>query len=91
MFYAVIYQLKNKTKDYSNLFNKIKSYGTWMHYIDTLWIIQSSLSADAISESLFPFIDQSKDYLLVIRITSEYQGYLPKDAWEWMSKHKTIF
>ena len=62
-----------------------------MHYIDTLWIIESSLSADSISTQLIPLIDQSIDYLLVIRIASDYQGWLPKDAWEWMRQRAYSF
>jgi len=86
MIYAVIYELKKWRKDYSSLFEKIKEYGTWMHYIDNVWIIESSYDADKISQDLLPLIDQKDDYLLVIKIASDYQGWLPKDAWDWMKE-----
>jgi hypothetical protein len=27
----------------------------------------------------------ANDYLLVVRVTRPYQGWLPKDAWEWVN------
>lgn len=86
MLYAVIYELKNKRKNYTNLFQKIKDYGTWMHYIDNVWIIESTNDANTIYNDIFPLIDQQKDYILVLKIASDYQGWLPKDAWDWMNK-----
>ena len=26
---------------------------------------------------------------LIIKVTNEYQGYLTKEAWEWIRKHVT--
>ena len=84
MLYAIIYDLKNEKKDYSSLYEKIKGYGTWMHYIDNLWIIESSLEVTIISKDLRPLIDQKKDYLLIIELVKNYHGLLPKNAWDWL-------
>lgn len=86
MIYAVICQLKKWWKDYSSLYQKIESYGTWMHYIDNVWIIESTKDAQQISNDLLPFIDQEKDFILVIQIAKNYQGWLPKEAWNWMNE-----
>ena len=86
MFYAIIYELKNKTKDYTGLYEKIKTFGAWMHYIDHLWIIKSDKQATEISTELLPLIDKNKDYIIVIQIAKNYQGWLPKKAWDWLKE-----
>jgi len=86
MLYAVICELKNRWKNYSSLVQKIESYGTWMHYIDNVWVIETWDNADKITEDLLPLIDQDKDSLLIMRLAREAQGWLPKEAWEWMSE-----
>ncbi len=81
----VTYTLRNKTKDYSPLFNAIKTQtGWWWHYFDTMWIIESTLGATAFAQSLYPFIETT-DHLFVVRLAKEYNGWLPKEAWEWLS------
>lgn len=86
MLYAVIYQLKNMRKNYESLYQKIEDYGTWMHYIDNLWIIESSKDADQITNDLLPFIDQKKDFILVLQIARNYHGWIPREAWDWMGE-----
>jgi hypothetical protein len=81
----VTYSLRNQEKDYSPLYNAIqKNTGWWWHYFDTVWIIESNTTADAFAKSLYGFIE-STDHLLVVRITKEHQGWLPKEAWEWLN------
>jgi len=81
----VTYTLRNSLKDYSPLFNAIKSNSLkWWHYIDTAWIVQTNLTPDQFAHKLYPFIEKP-DYLLVVRIHSEHQGWLPKDAWDWLN------
>ena len=85
--YLITYELKNPGRDYSGLYNTIKSLGLWWHYLASTWIIKSSttLSAREISDRLVPHID-SNDYLLVIKIdTTDSQGWLPQDAWDWLN------
>lgn len=87
MLYIITYSLNNKSKDYSNLYNKIKENGLWWHYIDSSWIIKSSRDANTIANELLPFIETS-DNLLVIKIDpTNKQGWLPKDAWDWINRN----
>jgi len=86
MLYAVIYKLKKWGKDYSSLYQKLQDYDAWMHYIDNFWIIDSSKYANDISKDLLPLIDQKNDYILIIQISRDYQGWLPKEAWSWINE-----
>lgn len=81
----ITYTLRNATRDYEALFNAIKNNSSrWWHYIDTAWIVQTSLTPDQFAHQLYPFIEKP-DHLLVVRITGEHQGWLPKAAWDWIN------
>lgn len=84
--YIVTYELNNKSKDYSGLFNAIKVHAYWWHYIESVWIVKSHSTAQEISSGLLNHIDADKDYLLVIKVDSaEKEGWLPQKAWDWLN------
>lgn len=85
MLYAIICQLKNRWKDYRDLYQKIEGYGTWMHYIDNVWIVETTSDVEKITEDILPLIDQHSDFILVIKLAPNYQGWLPKETWDWMN------
>lgn len=83
MIYAINYDLKAPGRDYSGLYNAIKSCGAWWHYLDSTWLINTSLNADGIWKRLEGHVDKN-DNVLVIGVTKDYAGWLSKDAWEWI-------
>ncbi|MBI3559021.1 hypothetical protein HY085_01380 [Candidatus Gottesmanbacteria bacterium] len=88
MKYLITYDLKNKTKNYTTLYEQIKSFGPWWHYLETVWIVKSTQTADFLSRDLLSHIDQSIDYILVIEIKTENkQGWLPQKAWDWLNEN----
>jgi len=89
MVYAIILDLEeNSKRDFRPLYKKIKSLGAWMHYLDSTWLVAPSnlKMANDIYNELKPFIDEEEDYLLVVEVTRNYQGWLPKEAWDWMNQ-----
>ncbi len=81
----ITYSLKTPNKDYSSLFEAIKATAAfWWHYIDDTWIVETNLSAEEFAHKLYPHFTRL-DYLLVVKITREHQGWLPKDAWDWLN------
>ncbi len=88
MKYLIVHELNNKTKNYTELFDTIKSSGTtWWHYLETTWIIESDKTPDKISNIITPYIDKSQDFVLVVKIDAyQKQGWLPKEAWDWLNK-----
>ena len=59
-----------------------------MHYLETLWIINSTESTSSIFDGLFPFIDEKNDYIIVYRLGDNRQGWIPKEAWDWINEQE---
>jgi hypothetical protein len=85
MLYAINYDLKIPGRNYVGLENAIKDCGSWWHYLGSTWLLDAHLSAAQISARLRPHIDDN-DRLLVIGLTNDYSGWLPKDAWTWIQQ-----
>ncbi len=83
MIYAVNYDLKQPGRDYSGLYEAIKGCGAWWHFLGSTWLVDTSLDAAGIWKRLEPHIDKN-DRALVIGVTRNYSGWLPKDAWDWI-------
>ena len=79
----VSYDLNKQGKDYDGLYKVLKSAPDWWHYLDSCWLLKTKLSAQQWFDKLKPHIDED-DYLLVIDVGKDRQGWLTKDAWEWI-------
>lgn len=88
MIYAINYDLKKPGQNYTDLHEAIKDCGTWWHYLGSTWLVDTGLNAEGIWKRLEPYADKN-DFLLVIGVTQDYQGWLPKDAWEWINSRKS--
>lgn len=82
--YCVSYDLNKAGQNYAGLYEELKRTGTWWHYLDSTWLIDTSESVQQITDRLLQRIDKN-DSLLVIRVTREYQGWLTKAAWDWIN------
>ena len=85
--FSITYDLVSPGQNYSKLAEAIKDVGTWWHYLDSTWLVATTLSANSIFERLKSALD-SNDHILVVDIGSDHQGLLPKDAWEWINQHQ---
>jgi hypothetical protein len=52
--------------------------------MDNTWLVATSYSADQFAKLLYPHIVNT-DHLLVMKAQKEYQGWLPKEAWDWLN------
>ncbi len=64
--YIVNYDLRKPGRDYTDLYDKIKSYSTWAHITESMWAVVSSKTAHEIYDDLAQVID-SNDALFVVR------------------------
>lgn len=84
--YSITYDLKAPGRDYSGMYKAIKSTGTWWHYLESTWLVATDESPSQIGEKLRRHIDQN-DRLLIIEIRNNKDGWLSKDAWDWINTH----
>lgn len=87
MNYLVSYDLNKSGKNYDGVYEAIKSAsnGVWCHALESVWIIQSSLSAKDIYGKVAPFIDLD-DRLLVVGLTGEWWGCLDSNISDYLKK-----
>lgn len=82
----VTYTLRNVVKDYSTFFKAIQTGSiNWWHYLEDTWIVSTTESADDFAKKLLPHIETT-DSILVVRIHPEFQGWLAKEAWDWLNR-----
>jgi hypothetical protein len=84
MIYAINYDLKQPGRDYTGLYETIKNCGEWWHYLGSTWLVDTHLGAEGIWQRISQHFDPN-DMALVIGVTSDYQGWLPKEAWDWVN------
>ena len=84
MIYLISYDLKKKPdRDYSGLFDVLKSFSSWWHYLESTWLISTKDDANEIYNKLRPHVNDN-DSLLIIKVNKDRQGWLPKKAWDWI-------
>jgi hypothetical protein len=83
----ISYDLNKPGQNYDKLYEKIKSLGTWWHYLESTWIVTSTLTPSQAFDRLQPALDAS-DSVLIVNITGDtYSGWLPQEAWNWLKKY----
>ncbi len=87
MVYLVAFNLQNKRHHY-DIFLDALQMTNWFNFFDNAWLISTDESAQEITERLERYIKEG-DFLLVIRVTDEYYGLLPDEAWDWLQKERS--
>src|SRR3546814_15075930 len=64
--YIICYDLTNPGRNYQNLYEKIKSYGTWARVTESNWVIVTTKTAVQIRDDLLTVLD-SNDRLFVVK------------------------
>lgn len=84
----VTYDLNTPGQNYKELYEAIKGLGSsWWHYLDSTWLVHSTLNPSQASERLRPAMDKN-DNLLVLNVTGDAAGgWLPQEAWDWINQH----
>lgn len=82
------YDLNKPGQNYEPLLEKLKSYETWWHHLDSTWLIRADLTAVQLRDALRPFIDPS-DELLVIDVTADAAAWVgfQSRAGDWILKY----
>ncbi|ADY20325.1 hypothetical protein P4U05_17105 [Bacillus paranthracis] len=86
--YLISYDLNKSGKKYNELYESLKSYEHYWHYLDSTWIIKTDETTQQIFEKIKVNLDDD-DTLLIIEIKNNKQGWLPQSAWDYLNN--TIF
>jgi hypothetical protein len=83
--FLVSYDLRQPGRSYAALHQAIKALGSWAHPLESVWTVQSSLSAVQIRDSLVRHIDRN-DGLLVTRLAGEaaWHGINHQEVENWL-------
>jgi len=87
MILLVSYDLKVPGRDYAKLFETLKSASGWWHYLESTWVLSTTDSVAAWTDRIRATMDEN-DLFIIIDITGKTRnGWLTKDAWEWLKNH----
>ena len=81
--YQISYDLR-KQRDYESLYERIRSYGTYSHALESTWLIATNETAEQVHNYLYEVMD-GDDGLLVTRLQGEaaWQG-LSSEISQWL-------
>lgn len=87
MNYLVSYDLNTPGKNYSGVYDAIKnaSTGTWCKPLESVYIIQSNLTAQEIYNRVNVYLDSS-DCILVIEVINRSYWRLTKNVSDYLGK-----
>jgi hypothetical protein len=63
----------------------LKRSGKWWHYLQSTWIVVTTETPNALASRVHSSMTKG-DKLLVVEMTNNYNGWLPKDAWDWIQR-----
>ncbi|MFW1746108.1 hypothetical protein ACG9XW_07780 [Acinetobacter guillouiae] len=86
--YSVSYDLNKEGQNYTALITEIKSFNGYCKVMQSYWFICSNDSIQAVSDKLIRHID-TNDFLLVMEVSTNRQGWLNKSIWQWLKRHQT--
>ena len=82
----ITYDLRNSNKNYNDLYEKIKSYGTWAHICESVWFISTADSCVAVRDNLKSVLD-SDDRIFVAELTGIAAWYNIICDSDYLKKH----
>ena len=89
MICMINYDLKSPAASYGSLYEAIKTYGVWWHYLESAWIVKTNDTPKTIYEKLLPSLKKGDSIMIVDITNSAYYGLLPPMAWEWIQNNRT--
>jgi hypothetical protein len=82
--FAVNYDLRVRRKpDYKGLEEELQNSPKWWHYLESTWLILTNETPDQLWSRIASHI-HDQDRVLIIEVRDNCQGWLPKEAWDWI-------
>lgn len=91
MINLITYDLRKPGRDYSSLFEAIKTLGAWAHPVESVWLSDTSCSPAEIRDKLQNLID-SNDILFVVQLRKHWaSSSLDARIVEWLKDLSRIW
>ena len=74
MIHVITYDLRKPGRDYSDLYDAIKSYGAWAHPLESVWFVDTQTDPGGVRDHLQQCID-SNDMLFVCRLVQHWASF----------------
>ncbi len=64
-----------------------KKISDWWHYLNDAYLVVSNLTVNHLYEAIHPALPEKQRLLIIEVKPSNSQGWLAKEAWEWIIKY----
>jgi hypothetical protein len=81
----VSYNITNTSSKFQSV---IQSQPQWLKILNSTWLIATTETVTQFYNKLQPYIDGNNDRLFIGVITSEYQGWLSRNIWDWIKQNQ---
>ena len=81
----ISYDLRTPGKDYVNLWEHLRSYGSWAKPLESVWLVRTAYNAEQVRDSALYHVDQN-DKIFVVDVTSRDSAWknLATEVVEWI-------
>lgn len=89
--YALMFDTDDNL-DYNDVHKKLTSlpcFYSWFHYLRSSYVLISELDTNAITQEMIKIIPDKKFLIFRIDLRSR-NGWLPKEAWDWIEKMTSV-
>lgn len=91
MMYLVTYMLNPSREAPPGLTQQLQNTREWWHYLDNTWLLSTDETVTDLWARLVGTI-RYDDRLLIVQIPGQapIQGWLAKDAWDWINARRWL-
>lgn len=79
----ITYDLNRPGQNYTDLLDKIKSYGSWARLSESSYAVATQNTPQTVYSQLSPHLDNS-DTLYIVTLKRPYSGQGPQDVNNWL-------
>lgn len=85
--FLITYDLRQPGRNYDDLYDRLRAYGTWAHPLESVWLITTNQNAVQIRDYLTEVIDQNDRLLVVAATRPGAWRHLAPEVSEWLQAH----
>lgn len=86
MVHMISYDLNKPGQNYDNVHEAIEGLGVWCHYLESTYLVNTSLSLDDVQSKVTSCLDAS-DRMIICEINKPINGWLSEEQWNWINSN----